>query len=409
VNNQNNSPLNDIKVLDVSRILAGPSCTQLLGDYGADIVKVERPGTGDDTRKWGPPYVTDEAGKESTESAYYLSANRNKRSITIDMSKPEGQELVRKLAVESDIFIENFKVGGAKKLGIDYDTLKAINPRLIYCSITGFGQTGPYAPRPGYDFMIQSMGGIMSLTGPTDGDPFKVGVGIADLMCGMYACSAILSAMHHREKSGKGQYIDVALFDSQIAWLVNSAQNYLTSGKEPQRYGNGHPSIVPYEIFPSSDGHFALAVGNDGQFKALCRVIGHPEIAEDEKYSTNRHRVHNRKQLISILRKILVEQTTDHWLEKCEANGIPSSPVNSVKQVFDDPQVAARDMKISMPHPDAGGLDIDLIGNPVKFSETPVSYRRAPPKMGQHTDEILQEVLGLSEIEIQKYRNQEII
>ena len=275
---ENTSPLKGIRVLDVSRILAGPSCTQLLGDYGAEILKVERPGAGDDTRHWGPPFLHDEEGNRSTESAYYLSANRNKRSLTVNMADPQGQKLIRDLALESDVFIENFKVGGSKLFGLDYDTLKEINPRLIYCSISGFGQDGPYANRPGYDFMIQAMGGIMSLTGPEDGDPYKVGVGIADVMCGMYACTAILAALQHRERSGEGQYIDVALLDSQVAWLVNSAQNYLTSSQLPARYGNGHPNIVPYEVFPTSDGYFALAVGNDAQFKGFCDVIDHPEL-----------------------------------------------------------------------------------------------------------------------------------
>lgn len=405
----NPSPLNGITVLDVSRILAGPTCTQLLGDYGADVIKVERPRAGDDTRKWGPPFVNNDEGEESTESAYYLSANRNKRSITVDMSQLKGQQIIRELAQKSDIFIENFKVGGAKKLGIDYATLKALNPKIIYCSISGFGQTGPYAARPGYDFMIQAMGGIMSLTGPADGEPYKVGVGIADVMCGMYANSAILAALHHRSITGEGQYIDVALFDSQIAWLVNSAQNYLTSGVEPERYGNGHPSIVPYEIFPSSNGYFALAVGNDAQFSALCRVLKCAELAKDERYKTNKNRVINRQVLIPILKRNTQLDSTEYWLDQCQQNNIPCSPVNTVPQAFGDPQSIAREMKINMPHPDAGEKGVDLIGNPVKFSKTPVSYRRSPPTMGQHTDQIFEDYLDYSDDSLQKLKGEGVI
>ncbi len=407
--NNNTSPLQGLRVLDVSRILAGPTCTQLLGDYGADIVKVERPIAGDDTRRWGPPFLQDETGQDTSESAYYLSANRNKRSITVNMATSEGQTLIRDLAKHSDIFIENFKVGGSKQFGLDYESLKFINPRLIYCSISGFGQTGPYASRPGYDFMIQAMGGIMSLTGPTDGEPFKVGVGIADVMCGMYACTAILAALQHRERSGEGQYIDVALLDSQAAWLVNSAQNYLTSGQPAQRYGNGHPNIVPYDIFPASDGYFALAVGNDAQFREFCEVIGAPQLGLDDRYATNRNRVKNRHELIPLLEENLRGQSINHWLAALEEKGIPSGPVNSVEQVFSDPQVLSRGMKLEMPHPDIKGETIDLIGNPVKFSKTPVSYRHTPPKLGQHTEEVLTELLELSEQQIEKYYQQGII
>ncbi len=406
---ENTSPLKDISVLDVSRILAGPCCTQLLGDYGADIIKVERPLNGDDTRYWGPPFLKDEAGKDSLESSYYLSANRNKRSITINMAETEGQQLIRELVKESDVFIENFKVCGSKKFGLDYESLKKINPKLIYCSISGFGQTGPYANLPGYDFMIQAMGGIMSLTGPEEGDPYKVGVGIADVMCGMYACTAILAALQHREQTGEGQYIDISLFDTQVAWLVNSAQNYLTSGHEPARYGNGHPNIVPYEVFPTSDGYFALAVGNDVQFKALCHVIKCPELAEDSDYQKNSSRIVNRKKLIPILRKTFVFEVTEYWLKLLKQQGVPCGQVNTVEQVFEDPQVIHRGMKLKMPHPHFPDEEIDLIGNPVKFSRTPVSYRHSPPTLGQHTNQVLSELLQKTESEISNYRQNGII
>ncbi len=406
---ENNSPLKGISVIDISRILAGPSCTQLLGDYGADIIKVERPQKGDDTRYWGPPFLKNEEGNDSLESSYYLSANRNKRSITIDMANPEGQQLVRDLAGDSDIFIENFKVGGSHKFGLDYDSLKKINPELIYCSISGFGQTGPYANLPGYDFMIQAMGGIMSLTGPEEGEPYKVGVGIADVMCGMYACTAILAALQHREKTGEGQYIDISLFDTQVAWLVNSAQNYLTSGQQPERYGNGHPNIVPYEVFPTSDGYFALAVGNDVQFKALCEVIEQPQLAVSEDYQKNSSRIINRKKLIPVLRKSFIGETTDHWLTLLKQHGVPCGPVNNVEQVFKDPQVIARGMKLNMPHPHISDEKINLIGNPVKFSTTPVSYRHPPPTLGQHTEQILSERLQKTDREISNYRQLGII
>jgi crotonobetainyl-CoA:carnitine CoA-transferase CaiB-like acyl-CoA transferase len=403
------SPLQGIQVLDVSRILAGPSCSQLLGDYGADIIKVERPGVGDDTRRWGPPFLSGADGADSHESAYYLSANRNKRSLSVNLASNKGQKIIQDLAAQSDIFIENFKLGGSNKFGLDYATLKAINPRLIYCSISGFGQTGPYADQPGYDFMIQAMGGIMSLTGPEDGEPYKVGVGIADVMCGMYACTAILAALQHRGETGEGQYIDVALLDSQVAWLVNSAQNYLTSGQSPARYGNGHPNIVPYEVFPTSDGYFALAVGNDKQFCRFCDLIGQPELAERAEFATNAQRIIHRKDLIPLLRKALIHQSTDYWLQKLKAGGIPCGPVNTIEQVFEDPQILHRGMKLQMDHPHRADETIDLIGNPVKFSQTPVSYRRAPPTLGQHSEEILSEELGLSASDIAELREQGIV
>ncbi len=403
------SPLEGIRVLDLSRILAGPTCTQLLGDLGADIIKVEQPGAGDDTRKWGPPYVRDAEGCDTTESAYYLCANRNKRSLSVALNKPQGQKLIRDLSQKCDIFIENFKVGGLRKYGLDYETLKVINPRLIYCSISGFGQTGPAAAWAGYDFLIQAMGGIMSITGPGDGDPHKVGLGIADVMCGMYASSAILAALHHRNESGEGQYVDISLLDSQVAWLINSGLNYLTSGEVPQRLGNAHPSIVPYEIFPSSDGCFALGVGNDRQYQKFCDFAACPELAVDERFLTNSQRVRNRKQLIPDLCEITARHPTRHWLDGLAALGVPCGPVNNIKQVFDDPQIKHRDMQIKMPHPLAGTGEVSLIGNPIKLSGTPVSYRRPPPTLGQHSDEVLEELLGLETAAITRLRRDGVI
>lgn len=402
-------PLNGITVLDLSRILAGPTCTQLLGDMGADIIKVERPNAGDDTRKWGPPYVQDTDGKNTKESAYYLSSNRNKRSVTIDISQKEGQALIHQLVKKVDILIENFKVGGMNKYGLSYDDLKADNPRLIYCSISGFGQTGPYAKRPGYDFLIQAMGGIMSFTGEPEGDPMKAGVGIADVMCGMYASNAILAALHHQTNTGEGQHIDISLLDSQVAWLVNGAVNYLTSNELPARYGNGHPNIVPYELFPSNDGHFVLAVGNDSQFVKFCNFAGVPELAENSDFKTNDARIQNRVSLIPIIRKITEQHSMGYWLEGLEENGVPCGPVNNMEQVFNDPQITHREMKIEVPHPLSGKGSVDLIGNPINFSETPVSYNRHPPVLGEHTDEVLNEFLQLDDETVKQLKSQKVI
>jgi len=391
---ENKGPLAGITVLDLSRILAGPTCSQLFGDMGADIIKVERPDFGDDTRKWGPPYMQDSDGNNTSESAYYLSSNRNKRSIAIDISQPYGQKIIHDLATKADIFIENYKVGALKKYQLSYDDLKAINPKLIYCSISGFGQTGPYADRPGYDFLIQAMGGIMSFTGEPEGDPMKTGVGIADVVCGLYSSSAILAALHHLKTSGEGQYIDISLLDSQLAWLVNGGLNYLTSGENPVRYGNGHPNIVPYELFPANNGYFVLAVGNDAQFKRFCEFADVIELANDEHYTTNENRVQNRKTLIPKLRAITAQHSMDHWIQGLENCNVPCGPVNNMQQVFDDPQVKHREMQIEVAHPLAGKGTVDLIANPINFSVTPVSYRRHPPTLGEHTDEILDEYLG---------------
>jgi crotonobetainyl-CoA:carnitine CoA-transferase CaiB-like acyl-CoA transferase len=362
---------------------------------GADVIKIEKAGAGDDTRKWGPPYVRDAEGANTTESAYYLCANRNKRSVAVDISRSEGQDLVRRLARRCDVLIENFKVGGLRKYGLAYDDFKDDQPGLVYCSISGFGQNGPYAHRAGYDFMIQAMGGIMSITGDPDGQPTKVGVGIADVMCGMYASSAILAALHHRARTGRGQYIDLGLLDCQVSWLINAGLNYLTSGKTPVRMGNGHPNIVPYEVFPASDGYFALAVGNDQQFARFCEFAGESGLASDPRYATNSARVDNRGELVPRLRGITAQRSRDTWLAGLEALGVPCGPVNDIHQVFDDPQVQHRNMRISMPHSLAGSGRVDLIGNPVRFSDTPVTYRRPPPVLGEHTDEVLEEMLGL--------------
>jgi len=398
-----------IRVLDLTRILAGPTCTQLLADLGADVIKIERPGSGDDTRKWGPPYVRDRTGKDTSESAYYLCANRNKRSLTLDIAHPEGQAVLRRVAAGSDILVENFKAGGLARYGLGYDDLKDDMPGLIYCSITGFGQTGPYAKRPGYDFLAQAMGGIMSITGPAAGDPHKVGVGIADVMCGMYAVAAILAALHHREKTGRGQMIDLSLLDSQVAWLINAGTMYLTSGEEPARLGNGHPNIVPYDVFPTADGFIVLAVGNDGQYGRFCEFAGVPELAGDERYATNDSRVRNRDNLMPKLRQATTRHPSRYWLEGLAGMGVPCGPVNTLRQVFDDPQIKHREMTVSLSHPFAGDGQVRLIGNPIKMSVTPVEYHRAPPTLGQHTDEVLMEMLDMPDHERKKLRSQGVI
>lgn len=399
------TPLAGLRVFDLTRILAGPTATQLLGDLGADVVKIERPGQGDDTRKWGPPFVKDAEGEDSTTAAYYLSANRNKRSLTIDIATEEGQALARRIAAECDIFVENFKVGGLKRYGLDYDSIRQVKPDILYCSITGFGQTGPYAPRAGYDYLAQGMGGIMSLTGEPEGEPIKVGVGIADIMCGMYAVSAILAALHHRTKTGEGQHIDLALLDSQVAWLTYEGLNYLTSGEVPKRQGNEHPNIVPYKVLPCADGYFILAVGNDGQFRRFCDFAGRPELAEDPRFATNAQRVQNRAELYPILEALTPSKTLTDWVEGLSALGVPSGAVNTLDRVFADPQVQHRGMRIEMADAEALQGRLALIGNPIKFSKTPVDYRYPPPRMGQHSDELLKELLGLPDEEIARLRS----
>jgi crotonobetainyl-CoA:carnitine CoA-transferase CaiB-like acyl-CoA transferase len=397
------APLTGIRVLDLTRVLAGPWCTQNLADLGAEVIKIERPGSGDDTRGWGPPYLKDADGNDTTEAAYYLSANRNKLSVALDIASPRGAELVRELATQSDILVENFKVGGLRKYGLDYESLSKVNPRLIYCSITGFGQTGPYATRPGYDFMIQGMGGLMSITGERDdapgGGPQKAGVAVADLMTGMYSAVGILSALFERERSGLGQHLDMALLDCQVAMMANQNLNYMTSGEAPRRAGNAHQNLVPYQVFAVNDGHMIVAVGNDSQFRAYCRVIGLPELADDPRFATNPGRVVNREALVPILVERMAQGARDHWLAELERAGVPAGPINTLDQVYEDPQVQFRQMRRELPHPAAGVVPI--AASPLRFSGSPVEYRRAPPMLGEHTEQVLRERLGLSDADIQ--------
>ncbi len=381
--------LDGIRVLDLSRILAGPTCTQLLGDLGADVIKVENPHTGgDDTRSWGPPFIEGADGP-TRESAYYLSANRNKRSVALDIATDEGRAAIAKLAETADVVIENFKPGGLKRYRLDYETLSAGRPDLVYCSISGFGQTGPNASKPGYDLLAQGYGGIMSLTGAPEGPPMKVGVGIADVMCGMYACVGILAALRHRDRTGEGQHIDLALVDSQIAWLINEGTNTLLSDRVPQRRGNGHPNIVPYSVFPCRDGHFILACGNDGQFKRLCGLLDRPDLATDPRFATNPARIANREAVEAELTAEFAVRGLDEIVDALTEAGVPAGAVNTLDRVFASDQVAAREMVVQVPHPGAASGHVDLIGNPLKFSKTPVTYRRHPPRCGEHDDELL--------------------
>lgn len=389
--------LSHIRVLDLSRVLAGPWCAQNLADLGADVIKVERPGAGDDTRHWGPPFAKDQNGQDTTESAYFICINRNKRSITVDISKPEGQEIIRELAKESDVVIENYKVGDLAKYGLDYESLKKLKSDLIYCSITGFGQDGPYAHRPGYDFIIQGMGGFMSVTGEADdfpgASPQKAGVAIADIFTGMYASTAILAAVVHRDRTGQGQYIDMSLLDTQIAVMANVSSAYLCSDKVPRRWGNASPIIVPYQTFPSSDGWIIVGVGNDGQFKHFVTAGGQAHLAENPLYLTNPLRVENRKSLIPLLEEMTRQKTKAEWIGLLEAANVPCGPINNFKEVFENEQVKARGVQIDVPHLTAGTMK--LVASPMRLSETPVEVRLAPPLLGQHTDEILRERLEL--------------
>jgi crotonobetainyl-CoA:carnitine CoA-transferase CaiB-like acyl-CoA transferase len=387
-------PLANLRVLDLSRILAGPTCTQLLGDMGAEVIKVEKPGIGDDTRSWGPPFVVGHDDQPTSESAYYLCANRNKRSVALDIASPDGAETVRKMLHACDVLIENFKVGALAKYGLSYNDLKESFPRLVYCSITGFGQDGPFALKPGYDLLAQGYGGIMSLTGSADGEPTKVGVGIADVMTGMYAAAAILAALRHRDSTGEGQHIDISLVDCQIAWLINEGTNYLLSGLRPKRRGNQHPNIVPYQVFETADGHVIVAIGNDAQFERFCRVIGLPALPRDERFVTNAQRLVNRDELIPILAAHLKTFEKENLVAELETSDVPSGPINALPEVFASEQVRARSMRISIDYPTAKCGKIDLIGNPIKFSRTPVSYRLPPPTCGEHTNEVLEELLG---------------
>ncbi|MBU1282602.1 MAG: CoA transferase [Gammaproteobacteria bacterium] len=403
--------LSHIRVLDLSRVLAGPWAGQILADLGADVIKVERPGVGDDTCHWGSPFLKDASGRDTSEAAYYLSANRNKQSITLDFTCAEGQRLVRELAVASDVLIENFKVGGLAAYGLDYASLKALNPRLIYCSITGFGQNGPYAKRAGYDFMIQGLGGLMSLTGRAEGEdgagPVKVGVALTDILTGLYATSAILAALASREQTCEGQHIDMALLDVQVACLANQAMNYLTTGNAPRRLGNAHPNIVPYQDFPTADGDFILTVGNDNQFRRFCMVAGHPEWADDPRFCSNQMRVAHRAELIPLIRQVTVFKTTVEWVSLLEQAGVPCGPINDLAQVFSDPQVKARGLRFDLPHTAAGS--VPQVASPIRLSGTPIEHRNAPPLLGEHTDAVLQRVLGLDAKAIATLREQGVL
>jgi crotonobetainyl-CoA:carnitine CoA-transferase CaiB-like acyl-CoA transferase len=404
-------PLSHIRVLDLSRVLAGPWAAQNLADLGAEVIKIERPGTGDDTRGWGPPFMKDAAGKDSSEAAYFQSVNRNKKSVTLDISRPEGQEIARELALKSQVLIENYKVGNLKRYGLDYASLKQDNPGLIYCSVTGFGQDGPYAPRPGYDFIFQGMGGLMSITGERDGQPGagpqKVGIAITDVLTGMYASVAILAAITHRERTGQGQYIDAALLDTIVAFNANQIVSYFASGKIPQRYGNAHAQVVPYEVFPTADGHIILAVGNDSQFADFCEAAHRPELALDARFKTNSARIVNRAELIPVIAGIMRGRTKRDWIQALEAAGVPCGPINNMKEVFEDPQVRHRQLRVDMPHP-LGGI-ASVVRSPLRLSETPVEYRHAPPTLGQHNDEILKDLLGRSDADLKQLKAAGII
>jgi len=401
-------PLSGICVLDLSRILAGPWASQCLADLGADVIKIERPDEGDDTRTWGPPFFGD---KDDQLSAYFMSANRGKRSLALDITTPEGQDIVRRLAEKSDILIENFKVDGLKKYGLDYTSLKALNPGLIYCSITGFGHSGPYKHRPGYDLMIQGLGGMMSITGKPDdepgGGPIRAGVAVTDLFTGMYSTVGITAALYHRSQTGEGQHIDMGLLDTQVAVLANQGMSYLVSGKSPERQGNSHPSIVPYQSFATKDGHMILAVGNDGQFARFCGVAGLSDLVADPRFSTNPARVNNREALIPILAVSIGEKTTSEWTEILAAANVPGGPINDIENVFADAQVKARGIQASIDLPNGGTMP--MVANPIHFSDTEISYNRPPPKVGQHTAEVLQEMLALSATEIAALKSSRII
>lgn len=393
-------PLAHIKVLDLSRVLAGPTCTMVLGDLGAEIIKVERPQSGDDTRTWGPPFT-------NGESTYYLSCNRNKKSITLNLKSKRGQEIATTLAAASDVLVENLLPGALDEFGLGYDALKQINPRLIYCSITGFGQNGPYRDRPGYDLLVQAMGGVMSITGEPDGEPMKVGVAISDVTSGLYATIGILAALAAREKTGQGERIDISLLDSTVSWLANVASAHLVTGERPKRYGNAHASIVPYQAFPVRDGYIVIAVGNDGQWQRFCEAVERPDLAADERFRTNPQRVQARGVLIPMLEELLISQPGAYWLERLERAEVPAAPVNSLDRVFTDPQVLARDMRVEAQHPTIGRLP--MVGSPLKLASLPKRPMSPPPLLGQHTDEVLQKVLGLSRMEIDELRRGGVI
>ncbi len=397
------SPLSHIRVLDLSRVLAGPWCTQMLADLGAEVIKIEKPGEGDDTRGWGPPFVTNGDSTQG-DAAYFQAANRGKSSVCIDMAAAEGQSLIKQLAAVSDVVVENFKVGGLRKYGLDYESLRESNPKLIYCSITGFGQNGPYANRAGYDFMIQGMAGVMSITGEPDGEPMKMGVAFADVFAGLHAVIGVQAALLHRERTGEGQHIDISLLDSQVAVLANQALNYLVGGKVPQRLGNAHPNIVPYQTFETKDGHIIIAVGNDRQFTEYCRIIG---VSVDARFATNRGRVEGRAVLIPLLAPAMKTRTTAEWVAAFEAASVPCGPINSIDQVFANEQVLARGLQIGLTRDD--GVQVPGVANPIVFSETPVAYDKPPPRLGDGTERILRDTLNLGTVAIAQLRKDGII
>ncbi len=403
--------LSHLRVLDLTRVLAGPWCTQTLADLGAEVIKIERPGSGDDTRQWGPPYAKDAEGNPTTEAAYYLAVNRNKKSVTLDIATPQGQALVRKLVAKADVLVENYKVGQLARYGLDYDSLRAIKPALVYCSITGFGQTGPYAPRPGYDFIVQGMGGFMSVTGERDdlpgGGPQKAGVAIADLFTGAHATIAILAALAHRARTGEGQHLDICLLDVQVAMMANMATNYLATGEPPRRWGNAHPNIVPYQVFKVADGWVIVACGNDGQFRKLVEVAGEPSLAVDERFATNPQRVRHRDTLVPLLEPLLLRKSRAQWIAELEIGGVPCGPINDLADVFLDPQVIARNMKLDLPHPTAGQVSVPA--SALKLNGTPVEYRMPPPLLGEHTESVLRQLVGLSSADLEDLRKGKIV
>jgi crotonobetainyl-CoA:carnitine CoA-transferase CaiB-like acyl-CoA transferase len=396
--------LTGVRVIDLSRILAGPWATQMLADFGAEVIKVERPGQGDDTRGWGPPFFGND---EHRVAAYFHSANRGKQSIAIDFTRPEGQQLVHDLVREADVVVENYKVDGLKKYGLDYESLKAINPRLVYCSITGFGQTGPYKQRAGYDFMIQGMGGLMSVTGEPDGTPMKVGVALTDILTGLYAANAVQAALHYRTRTDQGQHIDLSLLDVQVATMANQAMNYLATGQSPGRLGNAHPNIVPYQAFPTADGYLILAIGNDGQFSRFCEIAGRPDLAVDERFATNQSRVAHRELLLPVVTELMKSQTRDWWLAELEAVSVPCGPINTLEQVFDDPQVKARELQRELDQPELG--KVPSVANPIRFSESAIQYKKAPPSLGADTNQVLTTLLDCDEARLAYLREQGIV
>jgi len=403
-------PLSHIRVLDLTRVLAGPWAAQNLADLGAEVIKIERPGTGDDTRSWGPPWRRDSEGNEMRDSAYFLSVNRGKKSVTLDISRPEGQRIARSLAAKSDVLIENYKVGALARYGLGYEEIRAINPGIIYCSVTGYGQNGPLASRPGYDFVFQGMGGLMSITGERDdqpgGGPMKVSIAVTDVLAGMYASLAITAALTHRQSSGVGQHIDTALLDTIVAFGANQILSYWYSGNVPARVGNAHPNIVPYEAFPTLDGHIILAIGNDGQYATFCKVVGRPDLATDPRFRANPDRVMNRAILVPIVREIMATRTKQQWIETLEAAGVPCGPINNYAEVFENEQVRHRGLRVDIPHPIG---PVPTVASPMRFSETPVEYKLPPPRLGEHTRNVLSDVLGMNDQELDALSAQGVI